>query len=248
MDRLSSDRKARHDPGRMYADDGVTFVAPDRRGRQACARIMHGFGLASGLKMNLTLSVLLISSNVLLRNLRRFTELRCQVLHFPCQYLGMPPVLRKPSTTQLQPLVDKVADRLPGWRFIAAPEWQSFAGQHNSRGYAYTFHGRARHSNQDAEWGPADFQGFPDLRLLNLALRARSPWLERVVDKKLWRLLNIQAHDESLAIFYAPTKSELGNRAITLFYAARSVDPVSLRRRLRLPVVNHGDADVACLR
>jgi hypothetical protein len=84
-------------------------------------------------------------------------------------------------------------------------------------------------------------------RLLNLALRARSPWLEPVVDKKPCREFNIQARDESLAIFYAATKSELGNGAITLFYAARSVDPVSLCRQLRSRAVNPGDADVACL-
>jgi hypothetical protein len=43
-------------------------------------------------------------------------ELGCPVLPFPLRYLGLPLGLRKPTTTQLQYLVDAVANRLPGWR------------------------------------------------------------------------------------------------------------------------------------
>lgn len=35
------------------------------------------------------------------------------LLPFPCKYLGLPLVLQKPTIAQLQPLVDKVVDKLP---------------------------------------------------------------------------------------------------------------------------------------
>jgi hypothetical protein len=43
-------------------------------------------------------------------------ELGCPVLPFPLRYLGLPLGLRKPTTAQLQYLVDAVANRLSGWR------------------------------------------------------------------------------------------------------------------------------------
>ena len=36
--------------------------------------------------------------------------------HFPCKYLGLPLSLKKLNRAQLQPLIEKVADHLPGWK------------------------------------------------------------------------------------------------------------------------------------
>lgn len=43
-------------------------------------------------------------------------EMECQVLGWSCRYLGLPLGLQKISTTQLQYMVDKMADRLPSWQ------------------------------------------------------------------------------------------------------------------------------------
>jgi hypothetical protein len=42
--------------------------------------------------------------------------LPCNLADFPCQYLGLPLSLKKLTKDQLQPLVDKIADQLPGWK------------------------------------------------------------------------------------------------------------------------------------
>jgi hypothetical protein len=34
---------------------------------------------------------------------------------FPCSYLGLPLKIKKPSRTLIQPLVQKIGKRLPGW-------------------------------------------------------------------------------------------------------------------------------------
>lgn len=38
------------------------------------------------------------------------------ILNFPCKYLGVPLSLSKLTKNQLQPIIDKVAHRLPGWK------------------------------------------------------------------------------------------------------------------------------------
>jgi hypothetical protein len=40
----------------------------------------------------------------------------CQLVDFPIKYLGIPLALRKLPKSALQPLVDKVADKLPMWK------------------------------------------------------------------------------------------------------------------------------------
>jgi hypothetical protein len=42
--------------------------------------------------------------------------LPCELLDFPCRYLGLPLSLKKLSRDQLQPIIDKIADQLPGWK------------------------------------------------------------------------------------------------------------------------------------
>lgn len=42
--------------------------------------------------------------------------LPCEVLDFPCKYLRIPLSLRKLTKAQGQPFIDRIADRLPGWK------------------------------------------------------------------------------------------------------------------------------------
>uniref|UniRef100_A0A0A8XXX1 Uncharacterized protein n=1 Tax=Arundo donax TaxID=35708 RepID=A0A0A8XXX1_ARUDO len=78
--------------------------------------ILHLFGESSGLKTNLQ------KSNVLpircgepeLDILQQL--LPCEISVFPCRYLGLPLSLKKLTKAQIQPIIDQIADQLPGWK------------------------------------------------------------------------------------------------------------------------------------
>jgi hypothetical protein len=42
--------------------------------------------------------------------------LGCNVVNFPCKYLGLPLSHKKLTAVDLLPLIDKIADKLPGWK------------------------------------------------------------------------------------------------------------------------------------
>jgi hypothetical protein len=53
----------------------------------------------------------------------QFTPIRCtqelfpcQLIHFPCKYLGVPLSVHRLNIADFQPLVDSVADLLPSWK------------------------------------------------------------------------------------------------------------------------------------
>jgi hypothetical protein len=41
--------------------------------------------------------------------------LPCEVLDFPCKYLGLPLTIKKLTKEQVQPIIDRVVDQLPGY-------------------------------------------------------------------------------------------------------------------------------------
>ncbi|WVZ70614.1 hypothetical protein U9M48_019263 [Paspalum notatum var. saurae] len=97
-------------------DDVVLFVRPSRSDLRLVKDILECFGHVSGLGCNLSKSsaapiqcsaddLAIISG-----------ELTCSVTNFPCTYLGLPLTIKKPTKSDLLPLVGKVADKLPGWK------------------------------------------------------------------------------------------------------------------------------------
>jgi hypothetical protein len=44
------------------------------------------------------------------------TIIPCDLLDFPCRYLGLPLSLKRLTKEQLQPIIDKIADHLPSWK------------------------------------------------------------------------------------------------------------------------------------
>jgi hypothetical protein len=42
--------------------------------------------------------------------------LPCELASFPCKYLGLPLSLKKLPKNQVQPIIDRVADQLSGWK------------------------------------------------------------------------------------------------------------------------------------
>ena len=72
--------------------------------------LLHLVGEASGLKTNIQ------KSNVLPIQCRDEDKetiqehLPCQLLEFPCKYLGVPLSLHKLTRAQIQPIIDRIAD------------------------------------------------------------------------------------------------------------------------------------------
>jgi hypothetical protein len=42
--------------------------------------------------------------------------LPCELSDFPCRYLGLPLSLKKLTKDQVQPIIDRIVDQLPGWK------------------------------------------------------------------------------------------------------------------------------------
>ena len=96
--------------------DAGLFLNPVAEDINQVAQLLSLFGEVSGLKVNLQKCA--------------FYPIRCQpadvapLLHalpitiasFPCQYLGLPLHHRKLSKFEIQPMIDKIAKRLPRWR------------------------------------------------------------------------------------------------------------------------------------
>lgn len=40
----------------------------------------------------------------------------CEIIDFPCKYLGLPLSVKKLTKAQVQPIIDRIADQLPGWK------------------------------------------------------------------------------------------------------------------------------------
>lgn len=100
----------------LYADDVVLFLRPVVSDLCMIKEILEGFGHAAGLRCNMSKSsvtpIQCSEDDIALVS----QELACVVISFPVTYLGIPLTINKPSKSDLLPLVDKVADKLPGWK------------------------------------------------------------------------------------------------------------------------------------
>ena len=100
----------------LYADDVALFIQPSASDMSLTLRMLELFGDASGLKTNVQKSNVLPihcaeDDMSLIQSL-----LPCEILEFPCKYLGLPLSIRKLTKEQLQPVIDRIADQLPGWK------------------------------------------------------------------------------------------------------------------------------------
>jgi hypothetical protein len=105
----------------FYADDVVIFCHPDETELRAVRGILELFGQASGLRTNFTkCSVSPIAcSDVQAEGAARLME--CQLAPFPVKYLGVPLSTRRLTAVAFQPLVDRLADKLPTWKASMMP-------------------------------------------------------------------------------------------------------------------------------
>lgn len=107
----------------LYADDATVFIHPECQEFQATKLILQKFGAATGLITNLEKTEIYLIQCQLV-DLDHVLGTQFQTSQFPCTYLGLPLHFWRLPRTLTQPLVQKVASRLPGWKhkFFTYPE------------------------------------------------------------------------------------------------------------------------------
>jgi hypothetical protein len=97
----------------LYTNDAVMFCHPTQDDLGSVKAIFEVFGKASGLQVNYTKSMATLLNCTLDDAARVPESLGCQIEDLPLAYLGIPLTIRRPTTTQLQPVVTKAANMLP---------------------------------------------------------------------------------------------------------------------------------------
>lgn len=100
----------------LYADDAAIFLNPIKEDVTTIATILDVFGQVSGLITNRAkCAAYPIKCGEL--NLTEIMEgFSCPVRDFPCTYLGLPLHYRKLNRVEIQPIIEKMANRLPNWK------------------------------------------------------------------------------------------------------------------------------------
>jgi hypothetical protein len=100
----------------LYASDVVMFLQPHRDELSLVKEILKIFGAASGLVTNIRKSsVMPIRCQDQDMEVVQ-TTLPCNMVEFPCKYLGLPLSIKKLSKSDFLVLIDKIADYLLGWK------------------------------------------------------------------------------------------------------------------------------------
>lgn len=100
----------------LYADDVVVFVVPVEQDLKLCRTMLDLFAGASGLATNIKkchFTPIRCAEHHIALVQRWFP---CNLTHFPFNYLGIPLLVYQLRKPDLQPLVDRVANRLPLWK------------------------------------------------------------------------------------------------------------------------------------
>lgn len=99
----------------LYADDAVVFIQPQELEFLATKLILQTFGDASRLVTNLEKTEIYpIRCDTV--DLSLVLGQQCRTSQLPCKYLGLSLHFRKLSRALLQPVIQKIANRLPGWK------------------------------------------------------------------------------------------------------------------------------------
>jgi hypothetical protein len=100
----------------LYADDVVLFCHPTHADTAAVREILLLFGRASGLQVNYNKSAAALIHGEETDAAIVTAGLGCPIVAMPMTYLGIPLTIRRPTCAQLQPLVDRIAAKLPTWK------------------------------------------------------------------------------------------------------------------------------------
>ena len=100
----------------LYADDAAIFADPSSLELEHLHRILALFGDCSGLKINISKTEIFpirMVDSVVTQLLQNFPG---KIAKFSGKYLGLPLHIRKLRKVEVQPLIDKIGARLPGWK------------------------------------------------------------------------------------------------------------------------------------
>jgi hypothetical protein len=109
----------------LYADDVVLFLRPSASDIEITLDILQLFGNASGQKSSVLPIRCSEDDKIALQEV-----LPCQLSDFPCKYLGFPLSPHKLNKQQVQPIIEKIADKLPSWKanlLTKAGKWSWFS-------------------------------------------------------------------------------------------------------------------------
>ncbi|KAM0825207.1 hypothetical protein ACQ4PT_069705 [Festuca glaucescens] len=104
----------------LYADDIIMFINPSLDEVIAARRLLDAFGEASGLHTNFAKSSLspIRCEGINLQPLS--DEFHCQLTTLPCTYLGLPLTVTHLTRTDLQPVIDKMLNKMATWNRISS--------------------------------------------------------------------------------------------------------------------------------
>lgn len=94
----------------------LCFATQTPRTSKPSEQILDLFGRSSGLRVNYNKSSATMLNCVPGDETMITERLGCQIAELPLTYLGIPLTLRRPTSAQLQPLVNKAAAKLPTWK------------------------------------------------------------------------------------------------------------------------------------
>jgi mannosylglycoprotein endo-beta-mannosidase len=100
----------------LYADDVAVFLKPIKEDVQVVAYILDVFGHASGLITNRAKCVVYPIQCDGIDVAGVMEDFQCPIQAFPCKYLGLPLHYKHLWRVDVQPLIDKIGNRLPTWR------------------------------------------------------------------------------------------------------------------------------------
>jgi hypothetical protein len=100
----------------LYADDAALFLNPNREEIQAAMLILAAFAQASGLVTNFSKCAIYPVACSSLQLEGPLDVIPCEVKAFPCKYLGLPLHTRALRKVDVQPLIDRIATKLPTWK------------------------------------------------------------------------------------------------------------------------------------
>jgi hypothetical protein len=100
----------------LYADDAAIFAKPSALELDRLHKILNFFGDCSGLRINISKTEIFpirVDNSTVDHLLQNFPGKICS---FHGKYLGLPLHTRKLRKIEVQPLIDKIGARLPGWK------------------------------------------------------------------------------------------------------------------------------------
>lgn len=100
----------------LYADDVILFCHSSPEDTLAVKEILQLFGRASGLRVNFQKSTATLIRCDADAAAPAIANLGCPLVDLLITYLGIPLTIRRPTTAQLQFVVDKTAGKLPTWK------------------------------------------------------------------------------------------------------------------------------------